>query len=108
MEQARVSWPSIGGQGALEYVAGFDGGRQSPFPGQPGHESRVLLRLRTPDAVIEVGHVQLNPVNLAQAVQDVQQAEGIGAAGYADYHRPTPSQETMSVNSLADFRQDIH
>ena len=54
--------------------------------------------------MIEVGHVQLDPVSAAQAAQDVQQAEGIGAAGDADHHCPTPNQETMSVNGLAGFR----
>ena len=61
-----------------------------------------------PDAVIEVGNMQLNPISLTQAVQDMQQAEGIGAARDADHHYPTPSQETISVNGLADFQQDIH
>jgi hypothetical protein len=27
------------------YVAGFDGGRQSPLLSQPSHESRIFLRL---------------------------------------------------------------
>jgi len=54
--------------------------------------------------VIEVGHVQRDPVSLTQAVQDVQEAKGIGAAGDADHHRPTPRQETMLVYGPADLR----
>jgi hypothetical protein len=54
--------------------------------------------------MIEVGYVQLDPVSLAQAIQDAQQAQGIGTARDADHDHPTPSQETVSVNGLADFR----
>jgi uncharacterized protein (UPF0264 family) len=45
-----------------------------------------------------MSHVQLDAVLAAQAVQDVQQTQRIGAAGDADDHRVFGEQQTIPVN----------
>jgi hypothetical protein len=49
-----------------------------------------------------MSHVQLDAVLAAQAVQDVQQTQRIGAARDADYHRFFREQQTMPVNCVAN------
>src|SRR5580692_5605825 len=59
---------------------------ESQRPGQVGNELRVFLRGRAAKAVIEMQNGQRDAQSSAQAVQETQQSNRVGAAGNRDAH----------------------
>ena len=52
-----------------ERVFFFDCCRQAQLPGQAGHELSILVRFFATDVVVQVGHVQIDSVPVAEAMQ---------------------------------------
>jgi hypothetical protein len=89
--------------GQSGHVTGPDGTGQSPLLSQPGHESSVSIRFTGTYPVVQMSYVQFDAVLAAQAVQDVQQTQRIGAAGDADDHRFFRGQQTIPVNCVTNY-----
>jgi hypothetical protein len=96
--------------GQRRYVLPLDGDWQVPFGGNRCHEVGVGVGLCPPRAVVQVGHVEPQAVLLAQAQQDVEQAERIRPAGDADdYHLPLLAggdEQAVCLDCAPDLFQD--
>ena len=58
--------------------------------------------------MVEMRDVQIDAELAAQCDQRVEQAQRIGAAGYADDERFAAREQIMPQDGAANLRQDIH
>ena len=93
------------GQGG--HIRPLHGAVQSPGRGRLGHEGGVGVRFGAADAMMEVGHVKLQIVLGLQLAQDVQQAEGIGAARNPHHDPLARGPQVVPLHSLSHLAQQL-
>src|SRR5207247_9906154 len=76
--------------------------------GHRGYKPGVFLGLLTANAVVQVRNFQMEPQFLAQAIQNMEQRDGIRPPGDSDQNSLTVRQQAMSFDGFRYFAENPH
>jgi hypothetical protein len=85
------------------HVTRLNGAGQAPPGRQLRHKLGVLIRICVTQLVVEMRHMKRNTILECERAQDVQQAQRVRPARYADDDGSATQKQIVAINRVADI-----